>query len=187
MFEPDFAGPLDWAAMYHSYGLQAVPAMHPSSGGQWKRPTIKWREHENALVDGDQIAQWFRRAQTGQMGIITGACSGIFVVDLDTHKGPSAMQWWNGLLEVESYGLDLETAIVTTGGGGKQYYFRTPEFWMPPTNKTAIGVDIRGQGGFVMAPPSMHESGREYAWDAGCAPWEIDLSLIHISEPTRPY
>ena len=175
MFEPDFAGPLDWAAMYHSYGLQAVPAMHPSSGGQWKRPAIKWREHENALVGGDQIAQWFRRAQTGQMGIITGACSGIFVVDLDTHKGPSAMQWWNGLLAVENNGMDLETAIVTTGGGGKQYYFKTPDFWTPPTNKTAIGVDIRGQGGFVMAPPSMHESGREYAWDAGCAPWEVDI------------
>lgn len=175
MFEPDFAGPLDWAAMYHSYGLQAVPAMHPSSGGQWKRPTIKWREHENALVDGDQIAQWFRRAQTGQMGIITGACSGIFVVDLDTHKGPSAMAWWQGVLAVENNGLDLETAIVTTGGGGKQYYFKTPAGWTPPTNKTAIGVDIRGQGGFVMAPPSVHESGREYAWDAGCAPWEVDI------------
>jgi len=175
MFEPDFAGPLDWAAMYHSYGLQAVPAMHPSSGGQWKRPTIKWREHENALVDGDQIAQWFRRAQHSQMGIITGACSGIFVVDLDTHKGPSAMAWWQGMLAVENNGLDLETAIVTTGGGGKQYYFKTPAGWTPPTNKTAIGVDIRGQGGFVMAPPSMHESGREYAWDAGCAPWEIDI------------
>ena len=175
MFEPDFAGPLDWAAMYHSYGLQVVPAAFPAPGAQWKRPTIKWREHENALVDSDQIAQWFRRAQHSQMGIITGACSGIFVVDLDTHKGPSAMAWWQGVLAVENSGLDLETAIVTTGGGGKQYYFRTPEFWMPPTNKTSIGVDIRGQGGFVMAPPSMHESGREYAWDAGCAPWEIDI------------
>ena len=175
MFEPDFAGPLDWAAMYHSYGLQAVPAMHPSSGGQWKRPAIKWREHENALVGGDQIAQWFRRAQTGQMGIITGACSGIFVVDLDTHKGPSAMQWWTGLLAVENNGMDLETAIVTTGGGGKQYYFRTPDGWTPPTNKTAVGVDIRGQGGFVMAPPSLHESGREYVWDAGCEPWDTGL------------
>ena len=175
MFEPDFAGPLDWAAMYHSYGLQVVPAMHPNSGGQWKRPAIKWREHENELVNGDTVVSWFPRSATAQMGIITGKCSGIFVVDLDTHKGPSAMQWWNGLLAVENNGMDLETAIVTTGGGGKQYYFKTPDFWTPPTNKTAIGVDIRGQGGFVMAPPSLHESGREYVWDAGCEPWDTGL------------
>ena len=175
MFEPDFAGPLDWAAMYHSYGLQAVPAMHPSSGGQWKRPAIKWREHENELVDGDTVVSWFPRTSNGQMGIVTGKCSGIFVLDLDTHKGPEALAWWRGLLAVENSDLDLETAIVTTGGGGKQYYFKTPDFWTPPTNKTAIGVDIRGQGGFVMAPPSMHESGTPYVWDAGCAPWEIDI------------
>jgi hypothetical protein len=175
MFDMDFAIPSDWAEMYHGYGLQVVPAMHPNSGGQWKRPAIKWREHENELVDGDAVVSWFPRSANGQMGIVTGKCSGIFVLDLDTHKGPEAMAWWRGLLAVENSDLDLETAIVTTGGGGKQLYFRTPDFWTPPTNKTAIGVDIRGQGGFVMAPPSMHESGTAYVWDEGCAPWEIDI------------
>jgi hypothetical protein len=175
MFDMDFAIPSDWAEMYHGYGLQVVPAMHPNSGGQWKRPAIKWREHENELVDGDTVVSWFPRSANGQMGIVTGKCSGIFVLDLDTHKGPEAMAWWRGLLAVENSDLDLETAIVTTGGGGKQLYFRTPDFWTPPTNKTAIGVDIRGQGGFVMAPPSMHESGTAYVWDEGCAPWEIDI------------
>ena len=177
MFEPDFADPSDWALLYRGLNLQVVPAAFPAPGTQWKRPIVKWREHENTLVDDGTFNTWFPPSMPSknQMGIITGACSGIFVVDLDTHKGPSAMQWWNGLLEVENYGVDLETAIVTTGGGGKQYYFRTPDGWTPPTNKTAIGVDIRGQGGFVMAPPSLHESGREYVWDAGCEPWDTGL------------
>ena len=177
MFEPDFAGPSDWALLYRGLNLQVVPAAFPAPGTQWKRPIVKWREHENTLVDDGTFNKWFPPSMPSknQMGIITGKCSGIFVVDLDTHKGPSAMQWWNGLLAVENNGMDLETAIVTTGGGGKQYYFRTPDGWTPPTNKTAVGVDIRGQGGFVMAPPSLHESGREYAWDAGCEPWDTGL------------
>ena len=117
-FDIEFAIPSDWAEMYHGYGLQVVPAMHPSSGGQWKRPAIKWREHENDLVDGDTVVSWFPRTSNGQMGVVTGKCSGIFVLDLDTHKGPEALAWWRGLLAVENSDLDLETAVVTTGGGG---------------------------------------------------------------------
>ena len=174
-FDPDFAIPSDWAEMYHALRLQVVPALDPNSDINWKRPAIKWREHVNDLVDMTTVVGWFPRNATAQMGIITGKCSGIFVLDLDTHKGPEALAWWRGLLAVENSDLDLETAIVTTGGGGKQYYFKTPDFWTPPTNKTAIGVDIRGQGGFVMAPPSMHESGTPYVWDEGCGPWEVDI------------
>jgi hypothetical protein len=55
-------------------------------------------------------------------------------------------------------------------------FFRAPRGWVAPTNRTPIGVDIRGQGGFAMLPPSLHSSGRQYHWEAGRAPWEVDLA-----------
>jgi hypothetical protein len=63
-----------------------------------------------------------------------------------------------------------------TGGGGRQLFFRAPADWHSPTNKTPIGVDIRGQGGFAVLPPSLHVSGNAYAWKDGCAPWETEIA-----------
>jgi len=63
-----------------------------------------------------------------------------------------------------------------TGGGGRQLFFVAPPGWQAPTNKTPIGVDIRGQGGFAVLPPSRHISGQPYAWKVGAAPWECEIA-----------
>lgn len=179
--DPLFATPSDYAHEYRGLGLQVVPAKTPSEDKSWKRPAISWREHESQIVSDDTFSRWY--GKTGQfskrenVGFITGAASsGIFVVDLDIHKHPQAAIWWRGVLAAENNNCALDTATQTTGGGGKQLLFRAPAGWIPPTCKTSIGVDIRGQGGFAMLPPSMHESGTPYAWDAGCEPWECGIA-----------
>ena len=112
------------------------------------------------------------------MGLVTGRCSGnAFVIDLDVHKHPEAAAWWNAVLEVENNGLDLETLEQRTGGGGIQKLFLAPAGVVVPTIKTSIGVDIRGQGGFAVLPPSLHESGQHYEWLPGRAPWEIAIEI----------
>ena len=73
--------------------------------------------------------------------------------------------------------LELETVEQRTGGGGLQKLFRAPLGWIAPTNKTSIGVDIRGQGGFAMLAPSLHESGRHYEWLEGCSPDDIEIAF----------
>lgn len=180
-FDDEFAGPSQWAEMYRALGFQAVPAeSHTSGEQQWKRPVIKWRQYTGGLVDDQTFASWYgpqgEHVRRLNVGIITGAASGgLFVIDLDTHKGPAALNWWHGLLALENNGIEPETAVQTTGGGGKQYLFRAPPGWTPPTNKTSLGIDIRGQGGFIMAPPSMHESGTPYRWDEGREPWNVGV------------
>jgi len=180
-FDPDFASPSDFAAFYRALGIQVVPAMPPEVGKAWKRPAVPWRALENALIPDDAFQQWY--GATGQfsrrqnLGIITGRASrNIFVIDLDLQKQAGAAFWWENILDVAPNLSELETATQTTGGGGKQMLFAAPNGWTPPTCKTPIGVDIRGQGGFAVLPPSLHESGKEYSWDNGLEPWAVGIA-----------
>jgi len=178
-FDPDFADPPQWAAMYRAHRFQVVPAWSPAEHKQWKRPRLKgWREIQSELIpqaDFDRI--WAENATRRNMGLITGPCSdNQFIIDLDTQKTTSANEWWNGLLAVHNNNLPFETVEQRTGGGGRQLLFRAPAGVVVPTCKTARGVDIRGHGGFAMLPPSMHESGVEYAWLPGQAPGEVDVA-----------
>ena len=169
--------------MYRELGLQVVPAMKPSENKtQWKRPALpKWRELEHELAPDFTFERWYgdngEHARRYNMGVIAGACSnGVFVVDLDLHKNVRAQAWWDEMSHIQVSAGELETVEQETGGGGVQLFFRAPLGWIPPTCKTSIGVDIRGQGGFAMLPPSMHESGTPYRWKEGCEPWSLEIA-----------
>jgi hypothetical protein len=183
-FDPDFASPADWAAMYRACGLQVIPGWLPGEGaGSWKRPFLsQWQPLQEQLVPQAQFERWYgpggEHAGRTNMGLITGRCSrNALIVDLDEHKNPAAMRWWLAVIAVENNGIDLETPEQRTGGGGRQKLFLAPEGYVVPTIKTANGVDIRGQGGFAVLPPSIHESQHAYAWLPGRAPWEIEIEV----------
>ncbi len=182
-FDPEFADPTEWAKMYRGLGLQVVPAMRPSEHKtQWKRPALpKWRELEHELAPDFTFERWYgdngEHARRYNMGLIAGACSsGVFVVDLDLHKNVRAQAWWDEMSHIQMSAGELDTVEQATGGGGVQLFFRAPLGWIPPTCKTSIGVDIRGQGGFAMLPPSMHESGTPYRWREGREPWSLEIA-----------
>jgi AAA domain-containing protein/bifunctional DNA primase/polymerase-like protein len=181
-FNPDTAGPTDWVQMYRSFGIQVVPAYRPGEVEQWKRPCLStWREYQHELARDEVFDGWYgpqgKYRTRESMGLLTGAASGgAFIVDLDLYKSPAAKTWWSNLLEVHNSGLEIETPKQRTGGGGIQLVFRAPQGWTSPTNKTPIGVDIRGQGGFAVLPPSPHLSGNHYAWVEDLAPWETKIA-----------
>lgn len=181
-FEPDFASPGDWAAMYRACALQVVPSWLPSEQPNWKRPKLAdWKELQSTLVPDATFERWYGAAGENiartNMGLLTGRASGnVFVIDLDEYKGSSALTWWHGVLAEHNNGMEPETCQQVTGGGGRQLFFRAPADWRAPTNKTPIGVDVRGQGGFAVLPPSLHISGNTYTWKPGCAPWETDIA-----------
>jgi hypothetical protein len=179
-FDPAFAGPAEWALMYRAYGLQVVPAHLPQpKPAQWKRPAIKeWRQFQKELVPQSLFDRWYASnglfARHQNMGMLTGPCSNnVFVVDLDTYKpGAGAEQWWQKQLQLNSTEAALHYWQVRTGGGGRHLFFRAPEGWVVPNNNTAIGVDIKGWGGFVMLPPSLHTDG-VYTWEPGRSPEDV--------------
>lgn len=180
-FDDEFVGPSDWARMYRAAGLQVVPARSPAEDPiNYKRPTIQWAEWENDLTPDAVFDRWFgvggQHASRANMGLVTGKASGgVFCVDLDVKDGSIAMDWWSGLMAVHSNNAEPDTPSQKTGGGGRQILFRAPEGYCPPTFKTPVGIDIRGQGGFMMCPPSMHGSGRRYEWEDGKAPYEVEI------------
>lgn len=181
-FDPEFNdAPADWSRMYRRCGLQVVPCRTPSEGGNWKRPALaNWITLQEEMVPDATFERWYSRGgehySRVNMGLLTGRASGnVWVLDLDEYK-PGALEWWRGVLAVHNNSIEPETWQQTTGGGGRQILFRAPEGFTVPTNKTNVGVDIRGQGGFAVLPPSMHSSGKSYAWRDGFTPWEIEIA-----------
>lgn len=175
-FDPEFASSGDYVALYRDLGWQAVPALHPADvreGEAWKRPAIEWRAHTKEFVPHDQAVDWFRNSRGRNVGVITGSCSGdLWVLDLDLQRNPFAQTFLDILIELNG-GDDFDTPTQRTGGGGLQIFFRSFGGKPAPTGKTAVGIDVRGQGGFVMCPPSTHESGRQYEWVPGREPWRV--------------
>ena len=137
-----------------------------------KSPLIKGWE-EQATTDHQQISDWWTQWPNANIGVMTGLASGFFVVDLDVKgNGPKNMA------ELESHNGKLPPTVkVITGGGGQHLFFRMPE-GTTIGNSTGIipGVDIRGEGGLIIAPPSLHNSGRSYEWAIGCAPGEVEIA-----------
>jgi hypothetical protein len=105
------------------------------------------------------------------LGIATG--NGLLVLDVDYLHGGG-----DSLYELErSYGDLPRTVSVTTGTGGQHYYFRTDEKLGCSVGTLGPGLDTRGDGGYVVAPPSLHpDTGRSYVWDN--APDDIPLARL---------
>ena len=94
------------------------------------------------------------------MGIVTGVVSSLVVVDVDPlHGGDASLE----ALE-QAHGPLPDTLRAVTGGGGRHVYFGHPGGSVPNKVGLVAGIDLRGDGGFVVAPPSIHPSGRSYAW-----------------------
>lgn len=131
-----------------------------------KHPAVAWAQYQQTAPSEMQLRQWFEGAHASYgVGIITGAVSGIFVVDVDEGPGKAGGETLNDLQFLNG---DLPfTVQARTGGGGRHMIFRHPKDIWVTTGRNVLGpgVDVRGDGGFIVAAPSLHESGRYYLWD----------------------
>jgi hypothetical protein len=102
--------------------------------------------------------------------------SAIVVVDIDLqHGGPASVAVAEAV-----HGPLPATVEAATGGGGRHLYYAHPGTTV--ANRVAVrpGIDVRGDGGCVVAPPSVHPSGRRYAWAAGRGPHERALAPLPV-------
>jgi hypothetical protein len=130
-----------------------------------KHPVADLAPHglHDATIDGATVRQWWALWPDANVGVATGAVSQICVLDIDPDHGG-----WDSVDRISSQysALDLDTWTVETGGGGVHLYLRHPGVRVPNNARTKLGagVDVRGDGGYVVAPPSLHRSGRRYRW-----------------------
>lgn len=116
---------------------------------------------KDASIDPNVIRQWWRKTPDANIGMATGAISGVWVLDIDGEQGE------NSLKELElKHGQLPPTVEVITGGGGRHLYFLWPQQGIISNSAGRLGqgLDVRGNGGYVVVPPSIHESGRQYTW-----------------------
>jgi hypothetical protein len=135
---------------------------------------VVWRAFQQRIAKPEEIEGWYRRWPDANVGIVTGQASGLVVVDVDARHGGH-----DSLAQLERVHGPLPPTIeAITGGGGRHLYYAHPGGMHP--NRVAMhpGIDLRGDGGCVVAPPSVHPSGRVYAWAEGRAPGDLPLAAL---------
>jgi hypothetical protein len=144
------------ATSYIERGFSVIPV------GVDKRPLVKWEQYQNRRATAEEVEQWSKLTKNPNIAIVTGSISGIVVVDVEA--GGS----------IDGY---TPTVLANTGGGGWHFYYKHPGYEIKNSaRKLRELTDIRGDGGYVVAPPSLHKSGNHYEWSV--APEAADFADI---------
>jgi Bifunctional DNA primase/polymerase, N-terminal/Primase C terminal 1 (PriCT-1) len=139
-----------------------------------KRPLMPWEALQSTRPAAADVMQWYRRWPHANVGIVTGEISNLIVIDIDPqHGGEQSLERLQ-----RQFGVMPPTVEAATGSGGRHLYFAHPG--APVHNRAGLapGIDLRGDGGYIVAPPSMHPSGRPYAWAPGRSPQDISLAPL---------
>src|SRR6516164_7716334 len=128
----------------------------------------------DAVCDKQQIRAWWTKWPEASIGMPTGVASARIVIDVDPRHGGD-----ESLLELETkYGALPTTLETKTGGGGRHLFFVCQGNIRNSAGVLGPGVDVRGEGGYVILPPSLHLSGANYEWvNGGQPPADMPPSL----------
>lgn len=141
------------------------PGKHPRTRNGFKDATTNPR----------QIEELWTRWPDANIGIPTGATSGLFAVDIDPRNGGPA----DRAEIISSFGALPDTAEAVTGGGGRHICFCYDGEPLPRT--LAPGIDIKGENGYIVVAPSLHPSGRRYQWDG----MKGAKALLQLASPPK--
>ena len=137
---------------YLNRGMSVFPVVisyDEKTGKYEKKPAIQWREFITQRASQEEVSSWFAFIDFNALGMATGKISGISVVDVD---------------DVDSHGFDSPVKVKTISGG-HHYYFKHKDGVTNKARINGIPVDIRGDGGFVVIPPS-ECNGNKYEWES---------------------
>jgi len=153
---------------------------------QCKSPVLyEWREYQKRLPTSEEVTQWFSENPSANIGVITGKVSNLVVFDLDSK-------------EAEAYANEkggFPTTARAETGKGYHVYVKYPGIDTHNRINKSLKIDIKADGGYVVAPPSIHGSGAQYRWEEGlsifdlelaeCTPWMLDHLKGITAEPSE--
>lgn len=189
---------LEAALAYAQRGWLVVPLHNPTGGKCSCRKEDcsspgKHPRTEHGLKDGSKdarrIEQWFARWPDANVGILTGKASGLLVLDVDGDDGKASLKALTAAHAPLPKTLCVKTGRAGSDGKPKgcHYYFRAPAEAAIRNSAGVLGkgLDVRGEGGYVVAPPSQHSSGLQYEWLAPEQPI-ADLPAWLLAKPSEP-
>lgn len=140
-----------------------------------KHPRVNWRTYSNRLPTEAEVTEWFEISCYGSnIGVVTGSVSKLVVVDVDGDPK-----------HFEALKLP-KTLSAITGGGGRHYFYRCETAIRSLGQATdkkrgfATGIDLKAEGGFIVLPPSVHQSGSVYSWEEKMPPSLLDPKMLPV-------
>lgn len=156
---------LDTALHYLRRGWSVIP-INPES----KRPLVAWTQFQSRLASTAEVRQWYAEWPDAGVGIVTGRVSGLVVVDFDGQAAVDRLGDWPATYEVQ------------TPRGVHRYYLLAPEERaLTGVSLFGQGVDVRGEGGYVIAPPTSRRDGQAYVLTVDCDPFLRPSQLVRPS------
>jgi hypothetical protein len=146
------------------------PGKHPRTG----------RGLHDASTDPDQLRGWWTRWPDANVGIATGASSKLLVLDIDLPDGPTSL----ARLQADQGALP-PTCEQRTGSGGRQLLFAHPGHAVGNRTRLLPGIDLRGDGGYIVVPPSIHATGCRYQWLGRIPPADPPGWLLSLLDRSR--
>jgi len=136
---------------------------------KFKSPVIAWKRFQKEKINEEQVKYWWSKYAKAGIGIITGKVSNLVVIDFDSD-------------ESIRFGIEnnlFDTVVVRTKRGFHAY-FKYPENIKIPTvlNFSGIKLDIKSDGGYVLAPPTMYSLDEKYNFEKGKEPWNIAIAPL---------
>ena len=136
----------DAAIEYVEQGLSVIPIQRGT-----KKPCCPWSEYQHRVPTEEEVESWFDTWPDAQLALVTGNVSGVAAIDLDNKQ---AVEWAKKNLP--------RTGILQRTRKGWHLFYRTNGEPIPNKAKIIDGVDVRGDGGYVLIDPSEHEEGGHY-------------------------
>ena len=167
---------LDAAMVYGGCGWHVIPVRRDS-----KKPAVKtWKPLQDRKPTDSELLEWFAVEDPRNLALVTGESSGFVALDVDGELGRQSLAR-----------KELPPTRTAKTPHGTHFYFRHPGGLVPNASGLLPGVDLRGDGGYAIAPPSSYENGL-YVWlderDIAPAPqWLLALCRKGGSSPKRTF
>jgi hypothetical protein len=170
---PVLAAALDYAAQ----GWAVFPCL-PNA----KEPATK-RGFKDATTNPATIRRWWLARPDYNVGVATGIISRVFILDVDGANGAQT------LADLEAEHGSLPTTKCSITSAGCHLWFRADGYTQSSAARLGPGLDVRADGGYVIAPPSIHPDGSVYRWSNGTPPapatdWLLRLARTRTVAPT---
>lgn len=144
--------------------------------------------YKDATCEFETTTKWWSQYPNANIGIATGATSGFWVLDIDGEEGELSLR------SLQEQNGELPNTVTVKTGSGRHLYFKIPEGERIKNSVSKVGskLDVRADGGYVIAPPSIHPNGSVYQWDenssneiAEAPDWLIDLVTLPTLEKIK--